>query len=51
MVYGFTKQSGGAIRIYSEDEVGTTLRMYFPTDSSGLTHYEEPKQTEGATGT
>lgn len=51
MVYGFTKQSGGAIRIYSEDGVGTTLRLYFPADSAGLTHYEEPKQAEGAMGT
>ncbi|MDO9707289.1 histidine kinase famiy protein [Paracraurococcus lichenis] len=30
MVYGFTKQSGGAVRIYSEEEVGTTVRLYFP---------------------
>jgi PAS domain S-box-containing protein len=51
MVYGFTKQSGGAIRIYSEDGIGTTLRMYFPADSEGLTHYEAPKYTEGALGT
>lgn len=50
MVYGFTKQSGGAIRIYSEEDVGTTLRMYFPADSAGLTHYELPQQTDLATG-
>ncbi|MBK1659494.1 histidine kinase famiy protein [Paracraurococcus ruber] len=30
MVYGFTKQSGGAVRIYSEEEVGTTVWLYFP---------------------
>ena len=30
MVYGFAKQSGGAVRIYSEEGVGTTVRMYFP---------------------
>lgn len=51
MVYGFAKQSGGAIRIYSEDGVGTTLRLYFPADSEGLTHHEEPQKSEGATGT
>jgi PAS domain S-box-containing protein len=51
MVYGFAKQSGGAVRIYSEDGVGTTLRMYFPADSAGLTHHEEPKQAAVATGT
>ncbi|RDI62426.1 histidine kinase famiy protein [Microvirga subterranea] len=30
MVYGFAKQSGGAVRIYSEDGHGTTVRLYFP---------------------
>ncbi|GAB5100533.1 hybrid sensor histidine kinase/response regulator [Caballeronia sp. HLA56] len=30
MVYGFAKQSGGAVNIYSEVGVGTTLRFYFP---------------------
>lgn len=30
MVYGFAKQSGGAATIYSEPDVGTTVRLYFP---------------------
>ncbi|MBN3753862.1 PAS domain-containing protein [Paraburkholderia sp. Tr-20389] len=30
MVYGFAKQSGGAVNLYSEPGVGTTLRLYFP---------------------
>lgn len=30
MVYGFTKQSGGATHLYSEVGIGTTVRMYFP---------------------
>ena len=34
MVYGFVKQSGGTARIYSEENVGTTLRLYFPADDS-----------------
>lgn len=51
MVYGFAKQSGGAVRIYSEDGIGTTLRMYFPADSAGLSHHEEPRDILVATGT
>jgi PAS domain S-box-containing protein len=30
MVYGFTKQSGGHVKIYSEVAHGTTVRMYLP---------------------
>jgi PAS domain S-box-containing protein len=30
MVYGFAKQSGGAVKIYSEPGVGTTIRLYLP---------------------
>jgi len=30
MVYGFVKQSGGHARIYSEENEGTTIRLYFP---------------------
>lgn len=30
MVYGFMKQSGGALRLYSEEGHGTTVRMLFP---------------------
>ncbi|MFC0205460.1 PAS domain-containing hybrid sensor histidine kinase/response regulator [Novosphingobium soli] len=34
MIYGFAKQSGGQVRIYSEIGVGTTVRIYLPR------HYE-----------
>jgi PAS domain S-box-containing protein len=30
MIYGFSKQSGGQVRIYSELGVGTTVRIYLP---------------------
>jgi PAS domain S-box-containing protein len=35
MVFGFVKQSGGHVRIYSEIGVGTTVRLYLPRASAG----------------
>jgi PAS domain S-box-containing protein len=34
MVYGFLKQSGGHVKIYSEVGAGTTVKLYFPREAS-----------------
>lgn len=36
MVYGFMKQSGGSLRIYSEEGHGTTVRMLFPCEAAAV---------------
>ncbi len=35
MVYGFAKQSGGHVSIYSEKGLGTTVRIYLPRADKG----------------
>ena len=36
-VYGFARQSGGHVRIYSEPGQGTTVRLYLPRDVAPVT--------------
>ncbi|RED51619.1 PAS domain-containing protein [Aestuariispira insulae] len=45
MVYGFVKQSGGHLVIYSEEGMGSTIRMYFPMVSPSIEE-TEPKSPE-----
>ncbi|TFZ34277.1 PAS domain-containing protein [Pseudomonas syringae] len=50
MVYGFLKQSGGTVRIYSEEGLGTTLRMYFPVDDGQLNSAISPQLDHARSG-
>jgi len=36
MVYGFVKQSGGHVSLYSEEGCGTTVRVYLPRADQGV---------------
>lgn len=50
MVYGFAKQSGGTVAIYSEVGVGTTVRMYFPRSGRVLQPPEPVAQRSAQRG-
>ncbi|HTG37968.1 hybrid sensor histidine kinase/response regulator [Sphingomonas sp.] len=47
MVYGFVKQSGGHVKIYSEAEQGTTIRIYLPRLVAAVENDAEPAIVQG----
>ncbi len=47
MVYGFVKQSGGHVKIYSEEGQGTTVKLYLPRMAGAVSEAEEDRPTDG----
>jgi two-component system CheB/CheR fusion protein len=50
MVFGFIKQSGGHISVYSEPGIGTTFRLFMPRMTEDASAYEEDRVVPLAAG-
>ncbi|WP_298875405.1 ATP-binding protein [uncultured Bradyrhizobium sp.] len=48
MVYGFAKQSDGHVSIYSEQGLGTTVRIYLPRVGAGQSVADMPETDDAA---
>ncbi|HYD11593.1 MAG TPA: PAS domain S-box protein [Allosphingosinicella sp.] len=48
MIYGFARQSGGQVRIYSEVGQGTTVKIYLPRHHGKVTQPERVEQPSPA---
>jgi two-component system CheB/CheR fusion protein len=46
MVYGFAKQSGGHLAIYSEEGLGTTVTLYLPPSNKGVPAVVTPVEND-----
>jgi CheY-like chemotaxis protein len=50
MVYGFAKQTGGAVKLESEEGRGTVVRLYLPRAAGQAASKAEPVQAIGLPG-